>query len=220
MTDDTYTAKSAYAEALALLATCLRVPNPVLYEAVSDGSLFEAFADIMGVLAEDGPADAFAAQAREQADRPSPSSYDELRTDYTRLFTHPVSPRVPIYESQFARREEAGEKKPLLVVNRTAEAVDALYRAKGFAPDRKEVVSGDHLSAELAFLSLLLNEELEEDGSHGEGEGAVSAQVFFAEHLKPWAASFFEEVHQQAETPEYQMIGQFGQNILSLGLPA
>lgn len=219
MTADDNTKATAYIEALSLLASCLRVPTPQLFEAVEDGSLFDAAEAIIQELGEDGPATAHALeQVGELRAESEASIYDAMRTDYTYLFTTPVGPRVPIFEAQFRQKDSLGKEKPLLVVNRTAEAVDALYAKKGFRPDRKEIISGDHLSAELAFLVFLVNGETEVGAQCPDGS-EVSARGFYEEHLRPWAADFFRMVVAQARTPEYQLVGLLGQNTLSAAWP-
>ncbi len=90
----------AQMEASSLLASWLQLPTETLQESVSDGSfvasvaaLAEALEESQGAVEGDGSwQDALDAVRSGQ-----PSSLEDLRRDYTRLFTHPRKPLIPPY---------------------------------------------------------------------------------------------------------------------------
>lgn len=207
---------AAYEEAFSLLAACLMFPTVELHTAMTDGSLLETFADlnqaISGTRGDSSEANntAFTKQMTDDL------TYEMLRKEYTRLFTHPNEPQIPIYEALFLAKEAGKEEKPLLVVNRTAEELEKLYGQMNCKPNRNEIISADHISAELAFLAQIMHDLAEEDKSK-ESVASTRAMLgeYCAKHITLWMPSFFSQLAKRANLPEYVAIGLFGKRIFA-----
>lgn len=207
---------AAYEEAFSLLAACLMFPTVELHTAMTDGSLLETFIDldqaISGTHANSSEENntAFTKQTTDAL------TYEMLRKEYTRLFTHPTEPQIPIYEALFLAKEAGKEEKPLLVVNRTAEELEKFYSQINCKPNRNEVISADHISAELAFLAQVMHNLVEED----ESEKSVTSTrtmlgEYWAKHITRWMPDFFSQLAKRANLPEYVAIGLFGERIFA-----
>lgn len=205
----------AQAEAASLLASWTQLPTATLQASAADGSLLEgveALAEAAGFFSGEEGNDGEWVAALSAVQSQGPSTLDDLRKDYTRLFSHPKQPLIPIYESQYRFAREGKTDRPLLAVNRTADALDGLYRQWGYRVDRAHAISADHMAVELTFLAHLwdgLQSAWEQDEA---SDGAVreALESYLDEHMAPWGAAFFEAVAKEATTPEYRLLGQFG----------
>lgn len=213
----------AQAEAASLLASWVQLPTDTLRASVVDGSLLEgvgALAEAPGLFGDDAADDAMWAEALSAAQSQEPSTLEDLRRDYTRLFTHPKHSLIPIYESQYRFALAGKTDRPLLAVNRTADALDGLYRQWGYQVDRTHAVSADHMAVELTFLAHLWDELQNVWEQEGESDVAVreALEGYLDEHVAPWGTTFFAAVAQEAATPEYRLLGQFGQRLFAARL--
>ena len=185
-----------------ILASASTLPTTEFAETWQDGSLAES---LQALAPHAGLPETFAAALDTYtADIAAPSDLSTLRQDFTHLFTHPKHPAVPYFESHFLAQERGETEKPLLVVNRTALALDDTYRNAGFAHRAGSTISGDRLDIELTFLALLL-----------ERGDLVTAEAFVADHLSQWALTVFARVAETASTPEYRLIGTLGRDFFA-----
>ncbi len=100
-------------------------------------------------------------------------------------------------------------------MNRTATALDEFYHQWGYRVDRTHAVSADHMAVELTFLAQLWGGLQRERDEEGPQEAAVqdALRQFVEEHVGFWAPGFFRDVAREAATPEYRLVGQFGQRL-------
>lgn len=185
-----------------ILASASALPTTEFAESWQDGSLPES---LRALTPYAGLPETFtAALDAYAADPESPSDLSALRQDFTHLFTHPKHPVVPYFESHFRAQERGETEKPLLVVNRTALALDETYRQAGFAHRAGSTISGDRLDIELTFLALLL-----------ERGDFAAAEAFVVDHLGSWTPTIFARVAETASTPEYRLIGTLGRDFFA-----
>lgn len=190
---------AALADACRILGTCVLLPTAQMVESFADGSFASSIRALLPSLAASaGQAERI--ERRLDACPPlsgSASSLSELRREYTRLFAHPTKPIAPLCESIF-KSAQRGEEKPLLMVSRTAMALDERYQAAGFRRASSAALPPDHMEIELAFLALMLDANADE------------ADAFLDQHLGTWAPAFFSLVEKHARTPEYALFGSLG----------
>lgn len=185
-----------------ILASASALPTAEFAESWQDGSLLES---LRALTPYAGLSKTFATTLDDYTAGPNtPSDLSALRQDFTYLFTHPKHPVVPYFESHFLAQERGETEKPLLVVNRTALALDETYRQAGFAHRAGSTISGDRLDIELTFLALLL-----------ERNDLEAAEAFVTDHLGSWAPAIFARVADEATTPEYRLIGSLGRNFFA-----
>jgi TorA maturation chaperone TorD len=161
----------------------------------------------------------------------------ELRTEYLRLFTHPVHPAVPIYESTFLYwLDPAGKPRPTLFTNQAALDLERLYKATGLIRSPAVNDSADHFATQLEFAAFLLRElialpeAVRTDGlispgtqigvcSQNEPISVLARQTddaskiwedFVNLHLSRWMRPFFAAVGHEARHTVYRQIANFG----------
>lgn len=185
-----------------ILASLSALPTAEIAESWGDSSLPESLRTLASYT---GLPEAFTTALNAYvADPKTPSDLSALRQDFTHLFTHPKHPIVPYFESHFLAQKRGETEKPLLVVNRTAVALDETYRNAGFTHRAGSTISGDRLDIELTFLALLL-----------ERGNVEAAEAFVADHLAQWAPAIFARIANEAITPEYRLIGVLGQSFFA-----
>lgn len=199
----------ACADAARLLHTFLVLPTPELAAAINDGSLMGSMRELAAHLPLSA-ADKEACMRLCEAYSPrlNDISTDELRKDFTRLFTHPKKPLVKPFESAFNLAVQAGES-PLIAVNKTARELDELYARCGFCTSRKITLAGDHIAVELSFFAALI-EKATAANDQGQERLLDELQAFAEHHMLAWWGAFFDQVAQHANTSSYVFIGKFG----------
>jgi TorA maturation chaperone TorD len=117
-------------------------------------------------------------------------SSEEIRTDFSYLFSD-AGGRLPPYESLY-NYPLSDKPRPRGTV--TGE-VQTLYEASGITLDEEIELIPDHLSAELLFMSYLIENRLTEQ------------QKFFLEnHLLAWVPDYCDEVKRIARTSFYARV--------------
>lgn len=199
----------ACADAACLLHAFVILPTPELTATISDGSLMESMRELAAHLPL-STVDKEACMHLCEAYSPHLDgiSTDELRKDFTRLFTHPKNPLVKPFESAFDPAVQAGES-PLIAVNKTARKLDELYARCGFCTSRKATLAGDHIAVELSFFAALIKKAAAANGQEQE-HLLDELQAFAEHHVFAWWGAFFDQVAQHANTSSYAFIGKFG----------
>lgn len=204
----------ACADAARLLHMFVVLPTPELAATINDGSLTESMQELAAHLPL-SIIDKEACVRLCEAHGPHLNgiSTDELRKDFTRLFTHPKKPLVRSFESAFDPMTQTGES-PLIAVNKTARKLDELYARCGFCTSRKATLAGDHIAVELSFFAALIEKTVTANGQEQE-RLLDELQAFVENHMLAWWGAFFGQVAQHANTPSYAFIGKLGALVFS-----
>lgn len=207
---------NAHADALEIVRMAMLLPTQGLADGIADGTLFDDIRAIAEELGSDASLfDEAEGRARSEADRLGREGLlHALRQDYTRLFTHPAEPLVPVCESLFldrARRrasEDADARPPVMYINPVAADASRRYEAAGFARTHGVApnVAPDHMATELEFMVDLLRLACQDERSGERDRLLQTAREFFAAHPKTWAAEFFSEVEKVAGSEFYRYI--------------
>jgi putative dimethyl sulfoxide reductase chaperone len=119
-------------------------------------------------------------------------SSDEIQIDFSYLFSD-TGGRLPPYESLY-NYSLADKPRP---GGTAAKEVEALYEATGINIDEDIELVPDHLSAELFFMSYLIENDL------------IEEQKFFLEnHLLVWVPDYCDEIKRIARTSFYKRIAE------------
>ena len=123
---------------------------------------------------------------------------DELRIDFTRLFTGPGSSLAPPYESVYLGREKILFEAPTFDVRNIYRKFHLRIRSLNKIPD-------DHISCELAFLSEICSRF--SDVSNNEASDSADAlRSFLESHILLWSDMFIDRVMEHARSDFYQGI--------------
>lgn len=126
--------------------------------------------------------------------------HEILQVDYTRLFIGPFVAPAPPYGSVYL------EDNRRLMGDSTVD-VQKHYRSLGLdmSPDFKE--APDHITVELEFMHLLINQEMEaiehSDGQHL-AENLRHQRNFLQNHIGAWVTAFTAKVVEHARTDYYR----------------
>ena len=133
---------------------------------------------------------------------PTEERFLEMRVEHCRLFQGPPSPAVFPYESGYVAGEGPGG---------AARTVEKLYRSAGAAIRPESRDRPDHLSAELEFLSALL-EAREGDGEPtlplSPEEARKTHASFLREHASLWLPKVSRQIEERAELALYRIFGR------------
>lgn len=115
---------------------------------------------------------------------------NEIRADFTHLFSEPAG-HLPPYESLY---NYPLWDKPRLW-GKATEEVQRFYQLSGIVIDEETDLIPDHISAELLFMSYLID------------NGYIEHQKrFLQNHLFAWIPLYCDEVKRQAQTSFYKQI--------------
>ena len=227
-TNDTVDSNALVAEAdfASILCAFLRLPSPQLVQAIEDGSIVGGLRQLMEYLplGDDARNDAVRALDAYASESQAPD-LDELRRDYTRLFSHPKHPLVRQCEAAFLTKE--GDELPLLAVNATARDADRLYRRSGYSRAQDTAIPADHILAELAFFEHMLGAAADAtdarderdadtaDARDAEAQGQILERLgeFYLAHGATWWPRFFEQVEAGALSAQYRLVGALGKAV-------
>jgi TorA maturation chaperone TorD len=109
--------------------------------------------------------------------------FDELRTEYTRLFVGPRPPALP-HETYYREDTE--------FIGEGLAELEADYSAAGWQPHEDYPEENDHIAVELAFLRSLVDRQ-----RRGEEAAFGFERVFLDEHLGRWHEEFLETVQDE-----------------------
>lgn len=185
--DELLSMETARAEVYRQLANTYRLPSDDLPAVV------EALEDALSQLGS---------EARSEAARLSANHLDSgaLQVDYARLFIGPFMAPAPPYGSVYL------EDKRRLMGNSTVD-VQQHYLSLGLdlSPDFKE--APDHIAAELEFMHVLVNQELEAiELSDGQRlfDNLRHQRNFLQKHIGAWIGAFTDKIAEHAQTDYYR----------------
>jgi len=212
---------AAIADMYLLLAALLRLPTREMLEGISNGTVTES---IRQMVKEIGFGEGERAQVQGALNTLNTHieknllSFNEVRSEYTRLFDHPDMPTVHRFESVFRHFEAhpeltTYEGAPRLFISPAALDAERCYKQAGFtrSPDLNE--PADNMATELEFMSNLYAAKAK---AHEEQDVNAYAQAdeclteFTRVHLHKWAIPFFEKCVQKSRNPVYRAVGLVG----------
>lgn len=130
------------------------------------------------------------------------AALDDIRVDYTRLFTGPDRVLAPPWESVYFTEER-------LVFNTQTSQVRAWYLRFQLEVEKQFQEPDDHIGLELAFVAHLARLALLalDQGNQASFDEIMTAQrEFLSNHLLNWAADFCHLVSMEARTDFYRGI--------------
>ncbi|MEG0505428.1 MAG: molecular chaperone TorD family protein, partial [Raoultibacter sp.] len=147
----------ARADAYRILAAFMNLPTQDFNQSLQDGSMMLSWQAIIPHLSWSEESARDAETILSEYANEEPSSLEQLRIEYTRLFSHPDHPVVFPYEAQFlfSHALDDADKEPVFVINKIALDVDEAYQNAGYQRPRGKVISSDYLGTELSFVALL-----------------------------------------------------------------
>lgn len=204
----------AWSDLFQVLATYLRLPTEELVFAESDGSVAEDVAQIGEEILSmrEEIADVLAKEGRVFLSEGTLSGLSELRRDYTRLFTHPSEPVVPLYECLYLCPPEKRSAKRLFV-DEVCFDVEGFYKRMGLSPSKGALESPDHMATELELVQVLLARagmSVDAGDEVAARETLESLGLFCEKHLFGWCEGFFAQVGKYASTSEYRFVSRLG----------
>ena len=139
-------------------------------------------------------------------------AFEDLQSDYTRLFIGPGEVIVPPWESVYFNKER------LIFQEQTLE-VRSWYRRFGLEAEHLHREPDDHIGLELAFLVHLAQlglTEPEDGDQQANLEQILQAQKdFLSEHLLRWGSAFCNQVCDKANTLFYRGAAQLTHGALA-----
>lgn len=200
------------ADFFSLLSLLSFLPTAEIAQGISSGALQAdacALLDELGLKTPEAlpPHPLFSHEASDE------DILDEARRAYTRLFTHPRNPLVPITEMRFVDLRDQVKSPSSAFLNEAALHAEACYKKAGFVlAGEVSREPGDHMGIELEFLGR----------AHANLAAALvkndaDAQLFwenaireFNSHIRAWAVDFFESCEKNAQDAFYSWYGRFG----------
>lgn len=209
------TARSDY---FALLAILLQMPSAEVIEGIKKGIILDDFQSIAQEL--DFPD----RDTREISEKlmqvqhdlnAQPGAFAEVRQEYTRLFAHPKSPEIYLFEGLFIDSEKIkkGEvsSDARLFINPAATDAERHYQQAGLACVTDVRMPADSITTELEFMSFLCK-NLAEAVLEGESTVEIREQIdaFTSQHIMKWVPRFFERCIEKSRISFYSAVGFMG----------
>ncbi|MFA5537003.1 MAG: molecular chaperone TorD family protein, partial [Bacillota bacterium] len=140
------------------------------------------------------------------------------RREYTRLFTHPLEPKIGICEALFNNRGDSRGKRPILFVSPSALSAEHCYQKAGLIMTNAVNEPGDHMAIEMEFMMYLFSEKAK--ALHFNNQEKLlkidkGINEFSEKHLKKWAVSFFENCASLSNNEFYRIFGEVGSIFLT-----
>jgi putative dimethyl sulfoxide reductase chaperone len=122
-----------------------------------------------------------------------------LHEDYLRLFTRPLPPLAPAYESQYSKEitDTTGYK---------SSSVTEFYESYGWVSKFKGKINDDHLGIELLFLTLLIDKYIILDDDACRGEMRNEIRRFINHHILSWVPQWNKKIQENATTLSFKGI--------------
>jgi TorA maturation chaperone TorD len=124
----------------------------------------------------------------------------DLHEDYLRLFTKPLPPLAPAYESLYVR--ELTDPDGYHSLN-----VSEFYTSYGWVSKYKGKVDDDHIGIELLFLTLLIDKFVTLDDEACRGEMKNEIRRFINYHILSWVPQWNKKIQAHANTLSFKGIG-------------
>ncbi|BAE82685.1 uncharacterized component of anaerobic dehydrogenase [Desulfitobacterium hafniense Y51] len=205
-----------------LLSRFLHLPTEDIMEGIVDGSLANDVREIFQELGiDDSKSEEIHSRLQTlQGQTTEKNEYlSALRKEYTRLFTHPRSPVIDIYETFFLFQPEDGSQdKPALFISPAALDAEHRYKQAGLVRSKDFNEPGDHMATELEFMAYLylhLAKALQEDKRQEITQKKEQIKEFREIHLQKWGKDFFNRCTSDSQTEIYQVYGLMGSTFLS-----
>jgi TorA maturation chaperone TorD len=162
---------------------------------IERAELYRLFANLFMIE----PSADMIAQMKDIFQMESEDSLQDISADFAHIFLGPDK-HLPPYESLY--NYPLGEKPGLW--RKAAEDVQAFYRASGLMMSDELNLIPDHLSAELFFMSYLIENGLIEQQKR-----------FLEEHPMKWIPEYCDEMHKQANTDFYKEVANLLKEFIS-----
>lgn len=146
----------------------------------------------------------------------------EMRCEYTRLFAHPDSPAVPIYETMFLYDPAKDDSRPALFISPVSMDAKRCYKNAGAVLSNESNEPADHMAKEMEFMMHLYRlkaQTLQENNKVKLAAADNSILEFTEVHLKKWALAFFDKFASVSRSKFYKVIGSIGSFYLRQVLP-
>ncbi len=139
--------------------------------------------------------------------------FQQMRRDYTTLFTHPKKPLISLYEMQFRDLRDKNNMPTTLFLNQAALHSEQCYRKAGLAlSNETSREPGDHIAIEAEFMAYLYTQlaaALHENEGSSEKRWEMAIEEF-KPHLIGWWFDFFDSCAQSNCGIVYPWLGRAG----------
>lgn len=195
-----------------LLSISLQLPSANLVEALLDDRYED---DVLSILCELSCSKEDISEVEKVFTQLKSSVKDaqqileEMQIEHTRLFYHPKSPALNIYETTFLNSGEEGAEKPMLFVSQEASHVEKSYKEAGLTMKTKE--PADHIVTEMEFMMNLYGRKaiaLQNDDTEELEKIQKFIKNFEEMHFDKWGYEFFEGLETESTILSYQLIGK------------
>lgn len=208
---------ASMAQAYTLASLFMMLPDERFAQAVRDGEVQRAMSDIaervqMPPSCRRKVANACSADGFAQTD--ASDLEDELRQEFTRLFTNPERSETPVYEAVF-KNPGRHSTEALTFISPTAIDAERIYKTMGMRVHGRSNESPDYMGIELDFMALLYRAEAGDDEALA--RKARKAHVAFDRgHLLKWGPRFFERVADASSHPLFAAFGVWGTGLMQV----
>lgn len=210
---------TAIADYCSLISLLLELPTAELVDSFVSNALLEDYQSIVREMniKEDVKAvcDLFFETQEELKNASDPSRL--LRSEHTRLFTHPLNPVIKPFEGVFLDKERLANGKKsamsLLFVNDGSIDADWMYRRAGCARSSTSSIPSDYIVTEIEFLKMLytfIAQAILNGNDKGRIEQCELLDEFYSKHVSLWMPQFFQSCMDNSSVAFYRMVGLMG----------
>lgn len=204
------------------LTESFRDPSIDGVRSIQEGALTDEIRAAVGWLGADrvvfdGSLGMFEALSEQLAGRDPSTILGDLKVEYARLFIGPPRPLVHPYGSMHADQAEGSTR--LLNVGRSVRSVESVYADAGVQVAAELREPPDHISTELEFLYFLCQREAAawgDDDNEAARQWRGRQRRFVDEHLKEWAARFFDAVAENTVSDYFRAVATLGKTFLRM----
>jgi len=197
-----------------LVSQSFQLPTIELAEALIDGRYFTDGISILKDLSDDQEDVASLSETmvkvREILKGTEPTQLSkQMRREYSRLFYHPKSPVIGIYETTFIDNQT--NKESTLFLSPIAVDVESCYKEAGVSIQNQSREPADYLCTELEFMMYLFyrkGKAISNEEHYTLTTVTEQIRQFEHEHAEKWFISFFNEVEKYSSDLLYQMFAQ------------
>ena len=215
---------TATADYYSLLTILFQTPTHEVIQGYTEELIIEDYYEVaqeMGIVeASINEAADYLRQAQnELANNQNALSF--IRQEYTRLFSHPASPVIPLYEGVFvdSERVAAGltSSYARLFINPAAINAEKFYRQAGFDCNKQVSVPADCITTELEYLGQLNQLIAQSIMACDDKQVAALNELlvsFWKEHVINWMPRFFERCQEESRIALYKAAGMMGRILM------
>jgi TorA maturation chaperone TorD len=211
---------AAVSDTYLLLATFMRLPTKAIVEDLNNGRVEQGIRALLGDLQLLQSGRETSSKVLELLHSPliRAVTLSELRSEYTRLFSHPDQPLVQPTEGSFLffldRPGDTGcRPAPRLFINPAALDAERIYKKAGFECSSALQEPADTIYTELEFMHRLYQAKLTALQSDDRDAGDLVDEClneFTHNHLGKWAVAFFKAVVDNSKIDFYRAVGILG----------